>query len=103
MPSSFDKLRFMLLSLSALVLLSMLGSAGVFATDVTLSWDPKTDAGLSGYKLYYGTASRTYSTQINAGNITTYTVTGLGSGTYYIISQLQPITHLGQKRDIQTK
>lgn len=82
MPSSIHKSRSILFSLSALILV-FISSARVLAADVTLSWDPKTDAGLSGYKLYYGTASRAYSIQINVGNITTYTVTGLGAGTYY--------------------
>ena len=53
------------------------------AADVTLTWDAKTDYGLAGYKLYYGTGSRTYSTTINVGNQTTSTVTGLGPGTYF--------------------
>jgi hypothetical protein len=53
------------------------------AADVTLAWDAKTEYGLAGYKLYYGTGSRTYSTTINVGNQTTSTVTGLGPGTYF--------------------
>jgi len=54
-----------------------------FATEVTLAWDPKTDAGLAGYRLYYGTSSRTYDVNVDAGNQSTYTVTGLTPGTYY--------------------
>ena len=83
MPGLFHKSRSILFSLSALILLSIIGSSSVFAADVTLSWDPKTDAGLSGYKLYYGTATHTYGAPINVGNTTTYTVTGLSTGTYY--------------------
>ena len=49
-----------------------------------LAWDANTEPDLSGYKLYYGTASGTYGTPINVGNVTTYTVTGLTDGqTYY--------------------
>jgi hypothetical protein len=55
----------------------------VFAADVTIAWDPKVDTGLAGYRLYYGTASGVYNSSINVGNETTYTVTGLGPGTYY--------------------
>ncbi len=58
-------------------------SSTAFASDVTLSWDPKTDTGLSGYKVYYGTSSRAYSASVSVGNVTTYTLTGLGYGTYY--------------------
>lgn len=53
------------------------------AIDVKLAWDANTETNLSGYKVYYGTSSRTYGTPINAGNVTTYTVTNLSNGTYY--------------------
>jgi hypothetical protein len=44
---------------------------------------PLTD--LAGYKIYYGTTSGTYTTSIDVGNVTNYTLTGLTPGlTYYI-------------------
>jgi len=46
------------------------------ARDVSLAWDPVTDASLAGYKVYYGTASRTYGTPLLAGTSPTYTVSG---------------------------
>jgi chitodextrinase len=52
-----------------------------------LTWTAVTDANLSGYRVYYGTASGTYlqpyGQGISVGNVTTYTVTGLSSGTTY--------------------
>ena len=52
-----------------------------------LSWDPTTSATLSGYRVYYGTGPGLYvqpaGQGIDAGNITTYAVTGLNSGTRY--------------------
>jgi hypothetical protein len=53
------------------------------AADVSLAWDPSTSPNLSGYKLYVGNTSNTYSTSTTLGNQTTYTVTGLGAGTWY--------------------
>ena len=42
------------------------------------------DSSVIGYKVYYGTASRTYTVQIKVGNVTTYMVQGLSHGvTYY--------------------
>jgi len=55
----------------------------VFAGDAILTWDPNLEPDLAGYKVYYGTASGSYGTPIDVGNKTTYTVTGLGYGTYY--------------------
>jgi uncharacterized protein YjdB len=58
--------------------------------DATLAWNaptthvdgtPLTD--LAGYKIYYGTASGSYTTVIDVGNVTTSVVGNLTSGTYY--------------------
>lgn len=69
------------LCLFSLFLFSKLSPA--FAESATLSWAPNTDSDLSGYKIYYGTASRRYETPINVGKQTAYTLTELGPGTYY--------------------
>jgi hypothetical protein len=55
----------------------------VFPDDVKLEWDAVDAPTLSGYKLYYGSASGSYQTTIDVGNVTTFTVTGLNPGTYY--------------------
>ncbi len=57
-------------------------SATAFAGSAVLTWSANTDP-IAGYKVYYGTASRTYGTPIDVGNQTTYTVAGLTPGTYY--------------------
>ena len=52
---------------------------------IKLAWDdPPADSNVAGYKVYYGTASRTYKAPIPVGNVTTYTVQHLSQGvTYY--------------------
>ncbi len=72
------------------------GSATLTVTAITvtgsatLSWaapttntdgTPLTD--LAGYKIYYGTSPGNYTTSIDIGNVTTYTITNLSTGTYY--------------------
>ncbi len=54
-----------------------------YAGDVTLQWDPNPETDLAGYKVYYGTASRSYTAPISLGLQSSYTVTGLAAGTYY--------------------
>jgi chitodextrinase len=54
-----------------------------FAGDATLTWNRNAEPDIAGYKIYYGTASLKYTASLNAGNQTTYTVTGLGNQTYY--------------------
>jgi len=61
----------------------LLQISSVFGFEATLSWVPSTDPSLSGYKIYYGSASRSYGTPIDVGNQSTYTVTGLDLGTTY--------------------
>lgn len=53
------------------------------AADVSLAWDASTSPNIAGYRVYVGTASRTYTAPITIGNQTTYTVTALGPGTFY--------------------
>ena len=51
---------------------------------VALEWDPNTEPDLSGYKLYYGLGSGSYTKMVDVGNQTNYTVGNLDAGkTYY--------------------
>ena len=68
---------------SILSLLFLLCTTSALAADVSLAWDPSVSPNISGYKVYYGNSSRSYSTAITIANQTTYTVTGLANGTYY--------------------
>lgn len=55
----------------------------LYAVDVTLAWERNAEPDVLGYRIYYGIASRTYSRSIDVGNVTAYTVTGLGTGIYF--------------------
>ena len=53
----------------------------------TLAWDPVAADNLSGYRVYFGTMTRSYAQLpgegLPVGNVTTYTVSGLSSGMRY--------------------
>ncbi len=69
------------LSWLSLILLSFATNA--FAGQVNLAWNASTGP-VSGYRVYYGTASGNYSMNVDAGNTTTATVANLTDGaTYY--------------------
>ena len=80
-PCRFAKIAASLAVVMTLIIGVGLGQA--LAGQVVLSWDANTDPDLAGYKVYYGTASGTYGTPVNVGNVTTYTVTGLADGQKY--------------------
>lgn len=51
------------------------------AAQASLAWNAA--SGVAGYKVYYGTASHTYTSSIKVGNTTGYTVTNIPDGTTY--------------------
>jgi len=67
----------------AIFLLLFLRVSVAAAGQVSLAWDPNTEPNLSGYKVYVGEASGVYLSNVDAGNSSTYTVTGLVEGRVY--------------------
>jgi hypothetical protein len=74
------------LLLYCLVLGILLISAWARAADVTLAWDANIEANLSGYKLHYGASSRSYTSSVSVGNVTSYKLTGLNPGQTYFFA-----------------
>lgn len=59
-------------------------SASVFPIQrVGLAWNPSVDPSVTGYNVYYGTASRSYSQQVNVGLVTNTAVSNIVAGTTY--------------------
>jgi PKD repeat protein len=58
-------------------------SGNLFAGSANLAWDASTSSGVAGYKISYGQASGSYTSTIDVGNKTTYTVPNLQEGTKY--------------------
>lgn len=56
------------------------------AATATLAWSGVTDPSLSGYNVKVGTASGVYGRTITVGNVTSYTVDQLTTGTTYYFS-----------------
>jgi hypothetical protein len=70
--------------LGGLLILTALITSVQAAGSVTLAWNQSTDSTVVGYKAYYGVASRTYTNNIDVGNATNATISGLVEGaTYY--------------------
>ena len=65
-----------------LTLCTILSSSALAAT-VNLAWKASTGLNLDGYKMYYGTSSRNYSYNVNVGNSTSCSISGLQEGRRY--------------------
>ena len=53
---------------------------------VSLAWDPSPDSTVTGYRIWYGPASATYTNSVTLGNVTNATVTGLICGHRYFMA-----------------
>jgi len=61
--------------------LALLSPLPVMAVqNVIVSWNASTNAGVAGYKVYFGPNSRNYTTVVNTGSATNYSITGLAGG-----------------------
>lgn len=70
--------------LVSLLLFTCLCSLTSNAASVTLAWEPSPSTNVTGNKVYYGGASRTYTNSINVGTNLTCTISNLVlGGTYY--------------------
>ena len=68
---------------AALLLFPLSLETNAHSAQVTLAWDANTEPGITGYKIYYGTSSRSYPNSIDVGNRTSCTVTNLLDRTTY--------------------
>ena len=52
-------------------------------SSIPLDWNPNTDPSVAGYNVYYGNASRSYTSVTNVGNSTSTVIGGLVEGHSY--------------------
>ena len=77
-------LAYAFIILSAFVLMASLPSPFAHAAQVKLAWTQSSSTDVIGFKVYYGTASRSYSYAVNVGLSTCCVISGLKDGrTYY--------------------
>ena len=73
-----------------MLFLCLAGLEKACARNVTLNWDASNSPNITGYHVYYGTTSGSYSYKVNAGNTTSVTITNLAPGqTYYFVATSQ--------------
>lgn len=78
-------------SSSVFFLLCLALSLPVFSQEaqsaqITLAWNANSESDVAGYKIYYGTASRVYSTVVDVGRWTNCVISGLQNGITYFFT-----------------
>ena len=63
-----------------------LHNASIYSAQVTLGWNQSIEDEVDGYNLYYGTNDKNYDNNIDVGNSTTHTVSGLSKGAKYFFA-----------------
>jgi hypothetical protein len=66
-----------------LVLFLILSPVIICADQITLAWDPNLEPDVAGYILYYGTQSRYYDYDVDVGDYTSITISGLVEDVIY--------------------
>ena len=72
-----------LVQAGALFALLLAIAAPALAGSATLAWDPVTSPLVAGYVIHYGPGPGNYTASIDAGNVTTRTLSGLTEGATY--------------------
>ncbi len=89
----------------SLVLLAIVTVAfSSFATQsVTLTWNPSSSPDVTGYKIYYGTVSGSYTNVVAVGAVTSVTITGLKEGVTYYFAASTYNSNLNQESDLSNE
>jgi hypothetical protein len=70
------------------VVLSLFTRASTWAASVSLAWNPSPSLTVAGYEIFYGLASGDYTSSVDAGTNTSWTMSGFTSGVPYYIAVL---------------
>ncbi|MBW2122995.1 MAG: cadherin-like domain-containing protein [Deltaproteobacteria bacterium] len=85
--------------LSALFSLFLLSGWNGYCADATLTWNPNTEPDLAGYRVYYGNATRNYTSMVDVAHQTTCILSGLEEGrTYYVAATAYDVS--GNESDL---
>lgn len=79
-------MRGLFLRIPLALLALFLFSGNSFAGTVNLAWDSSTSSNVGGYKVSYGTSTSNYTSTVDAGNKTSYSVSGLQDGAKYFFA-----------------
>ncbi|HEX2520816.1 MAG TPA: fibronectin type III domain-containing protein [Terriglobia bacterium] len=81
-----EKLQFWIAGLNLVLMIAFALTENALAGSLGVSWDPVQDNRIAGYRLKYGTSSRSYTQSIDLGNVTSHSFANVPEGsTYYFV------------------
>jgi len=94
--------RQVLNTIAALLLVGLLAPAAAEAGSVTVMWDANQEPDLAGYVIRWGTQPGTYTSFVDVGNRTTWTIESLQDGTrYYFVLQAYNLAGLHSEYSVE--
>ena len=91
----FSRIKGLKLVLGGILFFVLLHNPVLATQSVAMAWNPSSGTNVMGYKVYYGVASRAYTSVIDVGNATNATISGLVEGvTYYFAATAYSILGL---------
>jgi hypothetical protein len=86
MAQGKDTLQFWIAALNLVLMIAFALTENALAGSLYVSWDPVQDNRVAGYRLKYGTSSRSYIQSIDLGKVTSHSFANLPEGiTYYFV------------------
>ena len=70
-------------STAILLLLTLATPVAAGTASITLAWDASPDPRVDGYIIEWGRSARAHTEEVDVGDVTSYTIEGLGNGLKY--------------------
>jgi len=80
-------LSILILTLSMVIFtIALFGIPPVHAAEISLAWDENSEPDITGYRIYYGQESRSYTNVVDVGNYTSCVIADLEDGETYFFA-----------------
>src|SRR5262245_29218837 len=95
MAQAKEKLQFWIAGFDLVLMIAFALTGNALGGSLCITWDPVQDNRVAGYRLKYGTSTRSYTQSIDLGNVTSHSFANLPEGiTYYFVITAYDANHV---------